>query len=102
MPMAVREALITAYATAGVSLGIEVENDGLPAQLGEPDGLAVLIRELEVGSLVALLDHPGRSSFQSVVVNPVTRGRDATQAETALDMSDSRSPTAYDVWRRPR
>jgi hypothetical protein len=33
-----------------------IEDNRAAAQLGEPDRLPVLVRELEVGSLVALLD----------------------------------------------
>ena len=45
-------AVITVYSSVRVGLRIEVEDDGLPAQLGEPDGLAVLVRELEVRRLI--------------------------------------------------
>ena len=40
-----------------VVLRIEVEDDGLPAEVGELDRLAAVARELEVRCRLAFLDH---------------------------------------------
>ena len=49
-------------APGGVGLGIEVEDDGPAAQAREAHGGAVVVGELEVGGLVAGLDHGRRVS----------------------------------------
>jgi hypothetical protein len=46
-------------ATGRVGLRVEVEDHGLPAQAGEPDQLAVLVRKLEVGRLLSSRYHAG-------------------------------------------
>jgi len=40
-------------AAGGVRLGIKIQYDRLTLELSEPDGLAVLIRQLKVRSLIA-------------------------------------------------
>jgi len=46
-------------AAGGVVPGVEVEDDLLPAQVGEPDRLAGVGRQLEIGCRLAFLDHRG-------------------------------------------
>src|SRR6185437_2598738 len=48
-----------------VVLGIEVEDDRLPAQVGELDGLAAVALELEVRCWLALFDHVGPQITES-------------------------------------
>jgi hypothetical protein len=58
MPMALHVAVvITANATARVGLWIEVEDDGAAAEVGEADGVPVLVGKLEIRGRVALLAH---------------------------------------------
>jgi hypothetical protein len=49
--------VITANATARVGLWIEVEDDGAAAEVGEADGVPVLVGKLEIRGWVALLAH---------------------------------------------
>jgi hypothetical protein len=48
---------MTAYYTARVGLWIEVEDDGAAAEVGEADGVPVLVGKLEIRGRVALLAH---------------------------------------------
>ena len=44
-------------AARGVGLRVEVEDDGPAGEVGERDGLAVLVGQREVGGALALGDH---------------------------------------------
>jgi hypothetical protein len=50
-------AAITAEYTARIRLGIEVEDDGLPAQAAQRDVCAVLVGQRELRGLLADFDH---------------------------------------------
>ena len=60
---AVTDAAGLRRAARRVGLGVEVENDATAAQVGESDGVAVLVGELEVGGR-----SPARSSSGRLVV----------------------------------
>src|SRR3954449_7180883 len=76
----VADAAGLARAAGRVVLGIEVEDDRLAAQLGEPDGLAAVGLELEVRSRLAFFDHAGTLATLKRVkrawndMNPTVRG----------------------------
>jgi hypothetical protein len=59
--------------TESVRLGIEVENDALPAKVREPHRPAVLVGQLEVWSLVALLDHAAILAIRQLDLRSVRR-----------------------------
>ncbi len=57
IPMARRSArtaaVITSNCTKRVGLGIEIQYDRLASEIGQADGMAVLVGQLEVGSRIA-------------------------------------------------
>src|SRR4051794_22889367 len=66
--------VITAFYTGRVGLGIEVENDRLALQVGQRDGVAVLVGEREVRGLVAGLKH-APEAIGRLVINRRARDR---------------------------
>ena len=80
-----------ANTTLGVGLGIEVQDDGPAAQLGEPHRGAVVVGKLEVGGLLAGLDHEDQSTRRSClgtlarVSGTLTRCRSCGRDTTTTD-----------------
>jgi hypothetical protein len=83
----------TAYSSLGLGLGLEVEDDGLAAEVGELDRIAILVGELEVGGGISWLDHrwiaPGAGSAYSS-----TSGRSPAGARTGRRQPTSAMATA--------
>jgi hypothetical protein len=53
----------TALTHPGALAGLEVQDHGMAAEVGQPDALAVVGRELEVRCGLALLDHGERRFY---------------------------------------
>ncbi len=49
----------------GVVLGVEVEDDRPPSEVGEPDSLAGVVLELDLGRRIAFLDHWGNPKLSA-------------------------------------